>query len=159
MRRSTGECLADLSRPDHALALVTCINAYMADPMGGGLSPMDAVCAQGMINGLRQLTTTVVFLAWHDAAPVGASVCFRGFSTFCAAPLLNIHDIVVVPAFRKTGVGTRLMAAIDRYAREIGCCRITLEVRSDNTAAQSLYFRCGFLPGSPPVAFWTKPLR
>ena len=46
--------------------------------------------------------------------PVGAAVCFIGFSTFAAKPLINIHDFVVLPAARGKGVGRRLLEAVEK---------------------------------------------
>jgi len=45
-------------------------------------------------------------------------VCFRGFSTFAAAPLINVHDLAVVPGFRGQGIGRRLLEAVEMYAED-----------------------------------------
>jgi ribosomal protein S18 acetylase RimI-like enzyme len=76
---------------------------------------------------------------------VGLAVCFRGFSTFAARPLLNIHDFSVLPACRGAGVGRQLLAAIEERARAIGCCRLTLEVQEHNHRARGIYAAAGFL--------------
>jgi ribosomal protein S18 acetylase RimI-like enzyme len=94
--------------------------------------------------------------------PVGLAVCFLGFSTFQARPLLNIHDLAVRPNHRGAGVGGALLGAVESEALRMGCCKVTLEVRTDNHTAQSLYRRAGFGPGTDPsfgYAFWTKTLE
>ena len=51
------------------------------------------------------------------------------------------------------------MATVEIHARQLGCCKITLEVRSDNTRAMALYRDLGFVSSEPAEAFfWTKPL-
>jgi ribosomal protein S18 acetylase RimI-like enzyme len=85
------------------------------------------------------------------------AVCFIGFSTFAARPLLNIHDFAVAGAFRGQRVGARLLEHIEQKARELGCCKLTLEVKDDNHAARRLYKRFGF-GGEEVVYFETKLL-
>jgi ribosomal protein S18 acetylase RimI-like enzyme len=134
---------ADLDNPQHQDAIVSLINAYARDPMGHGRELSDEVRRQ-LITGLRQHPTTLIFVAYAGQAPVGVAVCFRGFSTFAARPLINIHDLAVVPAYRRQGVGRRLLERVEARGREWGCCKLTLEVREDNHVAQQLYWRAGF---------------
>jgi GNAT superfamily N-acetyltransferase len=93
---------------------------------------------------LQQHPTTLVFLAYHGDEPVGLAICFRGFSTFAARPLVNISDYFVLPAHRGAGVGRELLAAIEARARALGCCKLTLEVQENNRRAQKLYAAAGF---------------
>ena len=58
--------------------------------------------------------------------------------------MLNIHDIAVLPEWRGRSVAQALLEAIVELARQLGCCRITLEVREDNPRARGLYERAGF---------------
>jgi ribosomal protein S18 acetylase RimI-like enzyme len=74
-------------------------------------------------------------------------------------PLVNIHDIAVSPQVRGKGIGRALLAAVEADARQLGCCKITLEVRSDNIRAMQLYRDVGFVSSEPAETFfWTKPL-
>ena len=134
---------ADLGDPKHQDAIVQLINAYASDPMGGGRALPEAIRA-ALIPGLQQHPTTLVFLAWHHDIPVGIAVCFVGFSTFLARPLINIHDLAVLPAYRRQGVGRLLLERIAARGQELGCCKLTLEVRADNHPAQRLYEAVGF---------------
>jgi ribosomal protein S18 acetylase RimI-like enzyme len=84
-------------------------------------------------------------LAEAAGDPVGFATCFVGYSTFRAMPLLNIHDIAVLPAWRGRGIARRLLDAIAQHASALGCCRLTLEVRSDNAPGRALYRRAGFV--------------
>ena len=74
----------------------------------------------------------------------GVAVCFLGFSTFSAMPLLNIHDLAVRGEFQGTGVGGALLDSVAEKARTLGCCRVTLEVDQENPGARRLYERKGF---------------
>src|SRR6187431_2594424 len=134
---------ADLSRLDHQEATVHLLNAYAMDPMGDG-KPLSETARREVIPGLRQHPTTLVFLAYRDTKPVGLAICFRGFSTFAARPLVNISDYFVFPEHRGAGIGHRLLAAIEQRAREIGCCRLTLEVQENNHRAHAVYAAAGF---------------
>ena len=134
---------ADLALPGHAAAVLAMLDAYSADPLGDG-HPLSAEARANLIAGLRAHPTTLVFVAFHAGVAVGVATCFRGFSTFAAKPLINVHDFYVVPALRGRGVAGALMAAVERKARETGCCKLTLEVLENNVPARRLYERCGF---------------
>lgn len=148
----------DLSDEDHARAVVELLDHYAGTLEGGGAALTDDV-RQNLIPRLRQETNCHLFLALSGARAIGLAVCFRGFSSFRAAPLMNIHDLVVHEQFRGRGVGRRLLETIDAAARELGCCRLTLEVREDNHRARDLYRRFGFDPGeagSSAISFFMK---
>ena len=153
---------ADLSRSDHGDATLQLLDAYAMDPMGDG-KPLSAATRRDLIPALRQHPTTMVFLAYRGVEPVGLAICFRGFSTFAARPLLNIHDYYVAPVCRGTGVGRLLLAAVEKRAREIGCCKLTLEVQENNHRARGIYTAAGFarvvyVPEAGGSLFFNKPL-
>ncbi len=134
---------ADLSRPDHQQAVVELVNGYASDPMGGGKSlPADVL--KRLIPGLREHPTTLILLAYDGPLPIGIAVCFLGFSTFAARPLINIHDLAVTPTRRGQGVGPQLLAAVEQRARTRGCCKVTLEVQENNARARRGYEAAGF---------------
>ena len=134
---------ADLNDYHHQTAIVQLINAYARDPMGDGRDLPPAV-RDRLIPGLRQHPTALVLLAFDEAIPVGVAVCFVGFSTFAARPLMNIHDLAVISESRGRGIGRLLLEGVEAKGRELGCCKLTLEVRDDNYRAQRLYQRFGF---------------
>jgi GNAT superfamily N-acetyltransferase len=134
---------ADLSAPEHQQAILQLLDAYSQDPMGDG-HPLSEQARHDVIPGLRDHPTTVVFLAYAGSDPVGLAICFVGFSTFAARPLLNIHDFFVVPALRKTGAGRLLLEAVEEGARAMGCCKLTLEVQENNARARAIYEAAGF---------------
>lgn len=52
--------------------------------------------------------------------------------------------IGLLEAFTGRGIGRRLMAALEAWARDIGVARLDLRVMVHNEAAIALYLRCGF---------------
>jgi len=138
---------ADLDSPADQQAILEMINAYAMDPMGNG-APLTAEVKAALVPGLRKHPTTLIFLAWEKAdgrsAAVGIAVCFLGFSTFAARPLVNIHDLSVLPVRRGKGIGRMLLAEVERKAKALGCCKITLEVLENNVGARKLYASVGF---------------
>lgn len=134
---------ADLAKPQHQQAILHLLNAYARDPMGASCD-LPAEVQGRLIPGLQQHPTTQVWLAWCGVEAVGIAVCFVGFSTFAARPLLNIHDLAVLPEWRGHGVGQRLLEHVEQKGRALGCCKLTLEVRADNRRAQRLYHFMGF---------------
>jgi ribosomal protein S18 acetylase RimI-like enzyme len=137
---------ADLDRPDHQQDILALTAAYALDPMGNG-GPLPREVLERLIPGLKSHPTTLIFLAYKDGHAVGLATCFRGFSTFAAQPLINIHDLVVLPAHRGMGIGRRMLAAVEQKARETGCCKVTLEVQENNTTARHTYEQSGFNQG------------
>ncbi len=154
---------ANLDDPRHRSDLVAMLDAYAQDPMGGG-KPMSADVKENLVPGLRAHPAAFVFLAYRGdpedsgeicgGEAVGIANCFLGFSTFAAKPLINIHDLAVVPGARRSGVGRLLLDAVTAKAKSLGCCAVTLEVRDDNPAAQKLYTDYGYHDDGIPHRFW-----
>ncbi len=134
---------ANLDDDTHALWTLELLDAYARDSMGAG-EPLSEFARQHVIAGLKAQPGTVILIAAHAQANVGLAICFRGFSTFAARPLLNISDFYVDPVARGGGIGRALMNAIEREARELGCCKLTLEVQENNHRARALYAAAGF---------------
>ena len=132
-----------------AQALVMLLDAYALDPMGGGKGLTQDV-KDRLCDDLAQRPLAFSFIAWKgadaQAQAVGLVNCLEGYSTFKALPLMNIHDIAVLPAHRGAGVGQAVLAAAEQLARQRGCCKLTLEVLTGNLRALSSYVRFGFAP-------------
>jgi hypothetical protein len=102
---------ADLNLPEHRAAVLAMVDASSMDAMGSA-KPLDPDVRARLIPGLQRDPTTLIFLAFEGEQPVGVAVCFIGYSTFAAKPLINIHDCMVLSAFRGKGVGPRLLNAV-----------------------------------------------
>jgi GNAT superfamily N-acetyltransferase len=134
---------ADYDLPVHRDGILDIIDSYARDPIGSGKA-LPAEVLDSLVPRLRDHPTARVLLAFADATPVGVAICFVGFSTFRAQPLLNIHDLAVLPDWRGKGVGRALLAGAETRARQEGCCKLTLEVQEDNVRARGLYESFGF---------------
>jgi ribosomal protein S18 acetylase RimI-like enzyme len=152
---------ADLASAEDCAGIVDVLDSYASDPIGGG-EPLTPEVRARLPPGLRRHPTTIVWLAVANDRPVGVAVCFVGFSTFHARPLINIHDLAIVPEWRGRGIGRALLAAVERTARSRDCCKLTLEVQDSNSRARGLYEDVGFkdfvLGNSGPTRFLMKPL-
>src|SRR5438045_1456251 len=154
---------ADLRLPEHQKAVLAMVDAYSRDSMGKA-KPLDPDVRARLIPGLQKHPTTQVFLAFAGEQAVGAAVCFIGFSTFAAKPLINIHDFVVLSALRGRGVGRRLLEAIEGKARELGCCKLTQEVMDNNHRALRMYEAARFVryalqEEAGAAIFMSKPMH
>jgi ribosomal protein S18 acetylase RimI-like enzyme len=147
---------ADFGQAADLARFVDLLDAYARDPMGGG-TPLDPAVRERLVRDLPRRPGLYGLLAEHGDEAVGFATCLLGYSTFRARPLLNVHDIAVLPGWRGRGIGGRLLEAAAELGRRLQCCRITLEVRPDNPAAQRLYARSGFVPAACSL-FMERPL-
>lgn len=132
------------------------LDAYARDPMGAD-HPLPTTVRERLASDLVDHPGAHCLLARHGDTPIGFATCFLGYSTFRARPLLNIHDIAVLPEWRGRSVARDLLAAIAELGQRLDCCRITLEVREDNPRARSIYESAGFVPAQCSL-FMEMPL-
>jgi ribosomal-protein-alanine N-acetyltransferase len=81
-----------------------------------------------------------ILVATHDRDVVGAAVVFLRADSGIA----RLYSIAVAARARGWGVGARLLAAAEESARRLSRRAIRLEVRTDNSAARTLYERRGY---------------
>ena len=139
-------CRADYANPRHAQVLVALLDAYAQDPMGGG-EPLSDFAKQNLVACLAarpQAFSVLAFEAADEKTPIGLVNCIEGFSTFACKPLVNVHDVAVLPAYRGQRVAERMFTLVHAIAQERGACKLTLEVLSGNLGALRLYMRLGF---------------
>ena len=130
----------------------------------GGACGLSKYAKENLIENLALLPGAFSVLAFTAGQAVGLVNCFAGFSTFQCRPLVNIHDIVVLPEFRGHGIGRMMLEFVERLARERGCCKLTLEVLEGNREAQALYRNVGFAgyqldSQNGRALFWQKCLE
>jgi ribosomal-protein-alanine N-acetyltransferase len=58
----------------------------------------------------------------------------------------HVTTFAVLPAYRRRGIGGRLLSDLVELAADLGASVVTLEVRLGNVAARRLYQRFGFRP-------------
>ena len=147
---------ADLEDPGHQNAILYLLDEYANEPVVSG-EPPNPLARTRVIPGLQEHPTSLVLLAMEEEDVLGLAICFRVFSTFAGMPLLNLHDIAVRRERRRQGIGRRLLGAVEKHARSMGCCGVSLEVNAKNESAQDLYRSFGFTDEGQ--LFWKKPLE
>ena len=139
-------CRADYANTRHAQVLVYMLDAYARDPMGGA-EPLSDFAKRNLIACLAarpQAFSVLAFEYADEQTPMGLINCIEGFSTFACKPLVNVHDVVVLPAYRGQGLAECMFDLVHAIAHERGACKLTLEVLSGNLSALRLYTRLGF---------------
>ncbi|WP_019614771.1 GNAT family N-acetyltransferase [Psychromonas ossibalaenae] len=154
---------ADLTIAEHAQAYLQLMSHYALDPMGGGEALSD-FAKENLIEALLKRNDVFIVLIFKDKNPAALLTAIEGFSTFACRPLLNIHDLVVHNNYRGQGLSGQLFAEIEKIARSIKCCKITLEVLEGNQIAKKAYNKQGFSdyqldPECGSALFWSKPLN
>lgn len=135
--------LADYDNTTHASDLVSLLNSYAQDPMGGG-EPLPEFAKDNLVAALKDFPGAFSVLAYDGDTPVGLANCFQGFSTFACRPLINIHDLMILSSARRNGASQSLLAFVEQEAVQRRCCKVTLEVLDGNTGARSAYEKYGF---------------
>lgn len=89
---------------------------------------------------------SVIFLARDgNNAAIGFVQLYPSFMSTRMARLWILNDLFVDPYARTEGVGSELMAAAERFAREDEAAGLTLSTARDNHVAQRLYERAGYV--------------
>jgi len=134
---------ADYADAADAAAIVMLLDAYARDPAGGN-EPLSDFAKERLVPELAARPQAYSILAFDGDAPVGLVNCIEGFSTFKCKPLVNVHDVAVLPSHRGRGIAETMLAEAERLARERGAVKMTLEVLSGNVSALKLYRRVGY---------------
>jgi ribosomal protein S18 acetylase RimI-like enzyme len=89
------------------------------------------------------------FLAWSSAPEQGSPAAFMHLmpstNTLAMRPMWFLEDLYVEPSARNHGIATGLLRHAEEFARAAGAERLTLATAHDNTAAQSIYRKLGYI--------------
>ena len=152
--------VANYDHPADARAVSDLLNGYALDQFGNS-GPLDEDVRANLCANLAKVPGAFSVVASVGDTPVGLINAFQGFSTFQCKPLINVHDVFVDPAHRRKGVTQAMMAKVEEVARARGCCKLTLEVLSNNPVAMASYAKYGFGqyeldPALGTAQFWEK---
>jgi len=86
------------------------------------------------------------FVADVAGRVVGMATVQVLISTAEGGPVGLVEDVVVAPAYRGRGLGRRLLAALEAWARDRGLTRLQLLADRGNAPALSFYERAGWAP-------------
>jgi ribosomal protein S18 acetylase RimI-like enzyme len=147
----------------HSKEIRELLDIYASDPMGLG-KPLDKAVKENIVKELSQLSYAFSLIAYVKGEPAGLANCFESFSTFACKPLINIHDLVVLEQYRGNGVSQKMLNKVEKIAISKDCCKITLEILSNNEAAKASYKKFGFNsyelePKAGVALFWQKKLK
>lgn len=141
----------------HREALVSLMNEYITDEMGGGM-PYNDDQKRELVKGLEVHPSKMILFAIAENEFIGLVNCFVNFGTFSVKPFINVHDIIVSRPWRNKGIGRKMLEKVIDESKKLGCAKVTLEVREDNKNAKHLYDSLGFHDAIPRQFYWTKYL-
>ena len=101
--------------------------------------PSDVAAAESFLRERFDHGESVIFLAHAAGAPAGFTQLYPSFSSVSLARTFILNDLFVVPAQRRTGIGSELLRAATEHARSLGAVRVTLNTDIQNTSAQAVY--------------------
>ena len=150
----------EYNKAEHVSDLISLLQMYAKDPMGGNEAISDEVIA-ALPSALQARPFMNSFIVYDEGEPVAFSNCIESFSTFSGKGVMNIHDFAVSPASRGKDVSQFLLKGIQDYATLIGCTKLTLEVLEGNKSAIRAYEKAGFAayelsPDMGKAMFWQK---
>lgn len=153
----------DYSNPSDAENIGLLLDEYARDKMGGS-EPLPEYVKSNLARELSKLPQAFSIICYVDKIPAGLVNCFEAFSTFKCKPLINIHDVIVVPAHRGLGLSQLMLSKVEEIAKAKGCCKITLEVLEGNEIAKNAYRKFGFSsyeldPAMGRALFWQKNIQ
>jgi len=153
---------ADYNNEQHRKDIPMLLNEYASDAMGSG-AELSSEVKNNLVKELSKLPHAFSVIAYVNKKPAGLVNCFEVFSTFLCKPLINIHDLIVSENFREKGISQKMLKKVEDVARAKKCCKITLEVLSNNEIAKAAYQKFGFSdyrldPKAGVALLWQKPL-
>ena len=88
---------------------------------------------------------SVVFIALNGHESLGFVQLYPSFSSVSMQRSWVLNDLFVKETARGQGVGEKLMKTAIGFAKETGAKGVLLETAEDNTSAQRLYEKIGFI--------------
>ena len=71
----------------------------------------------------------------------------------------DVMNLAVAPAFRRRGIGSALLAALERQLTAHGAVWLTLEVRASNEGAIALYEGRGYRQAGRRPRYYSRPVE
>jgi len=125
----------------------------------GGFEPPSGVLSETIDDMRRRYRAGPILIAQADGALVGSLFCVP------VDDALYLTRLATLPAWRRRGVGSTLLADAEAEARAAGACRLTLRVRVTLPDNQRYLERLGFVvtgqgqdPGRTPYVSMERRL-
>ena len=94
-------------------------------------------------NLLNSESNARAIIGYYDNKPIAFAVYFNNFSTFWGKKGLYLEDLFVVPEYRGSGFGKKMLKHLARIALETGCGRFEWAVLDWNKPAIDFYNSIG----------------
>jgi GNAT superfamily N-acetyltransferase len=104
--------------------------------------------SRGLGNIIASPETGCILVARRQQQLIGMVNLLYTVSTALGGRVAILEDMVLLPAERDAGLGSRVLSQAVVYAKAQGCLRITLLTDQSNLAAQRFYARQGFTPSA-----------
>lgn len=113
--------------------------------------------AEDFIQARLENNESVIFVALepNNSKPVGFTQLYPKYSSARAVKNWILNDLYVEEAYRKHGVGSKLIETVMNFAKENGATFVEISTAKENFTAQKLYEQIGFKKQSPEVDFYT----
>lgn len=134
----------DIGPQNSAIKLIADVNG-VREFVAARRRPVDY---EQMYKGVLEAGATRFYVAYVDGKPAGACLLFR--SDYAA----SLHDLYVLPEFRRRGIGAALLARGMRDAAELGYDLVYGEVEPGGDSAR-IVMRLGMQEGEQ-VAIWRR---
>jgi GNAT superfamily N-acetyltransferase len=134
------------ARPDDAAFVTGLVPRFVEHGVAGGHSRDEVVRGTERVlrDALAHAAADELFLIAEDerAEPAGFVYAVTHDDFFTGEPYAHVSEIATVRS--GDGVGTALMEAVERWARERGYRIVTLNVIEENTKAARFYERLAY---------------
>jgi ribosomal protein S18 acetylase RimI-like enzyme len=114
----------------------------------------DLQLARQFLTDRFQNNESVIFVAvTENNALAGFAQLYPTFSSVSAKPAWILNDLFVDQAHRKYGVASALLERVLEHGKSTKAARVSLQTAHDNTAAQALYKKFGFVQDNYYLTF------
>lgn len=129
-----------IARPDD----MECLAAFAAALNAGEGNPTDLFTAQWALElCFGPQARLAALIAEVDGVPAGAAMFHDAINTGFAQSGVYLNDLYVDPAYRRLGVGRKLMAGVAGIARRCGRTFVWWTAKPDNAEGLAFYARLG----------------
>ena len=85
----------------------------------------------------------ISYIAFADNKPAGIINCFYKYTTFSGKKILYLEDLYVKSEFRKSGLGKKFFALLEKIAVENDCEKIEWKCADFNESGKRFYDKIG----------------
>ena len=118
----------------------------------------DLALAERFIRERLDNNESIIYVAMDGDKPIGFTQLYPKYSSARAVKNWILNDLFVDAAYRKKGIGAKLIDQAANFAKTSGSQFIQLETAVDNYTAQSLYEGLGFVKQSPDEEYYLYKL-